>query len=343
MSTHRSTARQAEPRRESGQILVMFVLVVFVIIGVIGLVLDGGSAFAQRRNEQNVADLSAIAGATAYLNTQGGTAAKRNAADAAAITVAAANGYTPGANGTTLDVQVTPGFGSADVRVNLASPHRNNFAALMGMPTWTVSVTATAQSSEAPNAAIGLMPLLFNEVAFNGAACDEAEGGCVSSVFQLPGTGTEDVPQDATQFNWTVFCTANGDPDQDPLTGNCNGNSSSVEALIEGNGDSTVVELSDDIGPLNAGAHTTLFNALSAYAPGIFPVPIVCTISNDPTCPADGAMVGFAYFKILSVEGASEKVIRGYFVSPVNASQLVVSPGGGQASVDPQYFIKLIN
>ena len=46
-----------------------------------------------------------------------------------------------------------------------------------------------------------------------------------------------------------------------------------------------------------------------------------------------GEMVGWAYFKLLSVEGGSEKVIRGYFVSPVNAAQLVVSPTGGDAAL----------
>ena len=43
----------------------------------------------------------------------------------------------------------------------------------------------------------------------------------------------------------------------------------------------------------------------------------------------EGQMVGFAMFKLLSVEGAPDKVIRGYFVSPVNPGQLVVTPNGG--------------
>jgi len=67
--------------RERGQILVMFVVAIFVVVGVIGLVLDGGSAFAQRRNEQNVADLSSMAGATAYLSTSGTTPVRSAAAD----------------------------------------------------------------------------------------------------------------------------------------------------------------------------------------------------------------------------------------------------------------------
>jgi hypothetical protein len=66
-----------------------------------------------------------------------------------------------------------------------------------------------------------------------------------------------------------------------------------------------------------------------------FPVPIV----DD-----DGHMVGFGYFKLIDVEGAPDKVIRGYFVSPINATQLVVSPTGGDPSLlTGVYNIRLVN
>ena len=71
-------------RGERGQILIMFTLAILVIVGILGLVLDGGAAYAQRRAEQGVADLSSMAGATAYLSTQGDVATKSAAADAAA-------------------------------------------------------------------------------------------------------------------------------------------------------------------------------------------------------------------------------------------------------------------
>ncbi len=74
----------------------MFILAIVVIVGMIGLVLDGGAAYAQRRDEQGVADLASMAGATAYLNTQGDVATKSAAADAAARLIATANGYTEG-------------------------------------------------------------------------------------------------------------------------------------------------------------------------------------------------------------------------------------------------------
>ena len=305
-----------EHRGERGQILIMFTLAVLVIVGMMGLVLDGGAAYAQRRAEQGVADLASMAGATAYLNTQGDVATKSAAADAAARLVATANGYTQGVDDATVEILIAGHSAGATVRANVTDAHRNNFASLVGMPTWDVTVTAAAEASDKPNGAIGAMPLLFNSEAFPGAICDETAGPCSPEVYQLPGSGNQDVPQDATQFNWTIFCQASGNP--------CNANSDGVRDLIDGGGESDTIYLNDDIGPLNSGAHTTLFKALESHTGGVFPVPIV----NDA-----GEMTGWAYFKLLSVEGGSEKVIRGYFVSPVNAAQLVVSPTGGDASL----------
>ena len=147
-------------------------------------------------------------------------------------------------------------------------------------------------------------------------------------VYQLPGTGNEDVPQDATQFNWTIFCTASGNP--------CNANSSDVDALINGHGANTVVYLDDDIGPLNAGTHNTLFDELFDNAIGdLFPVPVV----DD-----EGLMVGWGYFRLLSAEGSSDKVITGYFVSPVNGEELVVNGGHKSGTLfTGAYSVRLTN
>ncbi|MBA2372777.1 MAG: Tad domain-containing protein [Chloroflexi bacterium] len=312
---------------EAGQVIVIFVVAIVAIIGMVGLVLDGGSAFSQRRDEQNVADLAAVAGATAYLNTTGPSSTKEAAAVGAAQAIASANGYThePTA-GLTVDVLATSTTLAGTVRVDLTKPHRNNFAAVMGMPTWPVSVTATAVSSSNPNRATEALPILFNAEAFPGAICDiTAPTPCSEEVYQMPGAGNEDVPQDGTQFNWTIFCQASGNA--------CNGNSEGVRDLIEGAG--ADVSLDDDIGPLNAGAHTTLFNALELKVPGTFPVPIV----DD-----DGNMVGFAYFMLTGVEGTSEKVIRGYFVSPVNAEGLTIDESGPGATLETGVnIIKLTN
>jgi hypothetical protein len=339
VNANRLIRRDRPGRGEQGQMLVMFVVAIFVVVGVVGLVLDGGSAFAQRRSEQNVADLSSMAGAYAYLSATGTVAARSAIADAAARQIATANGYTHGVGGTSVAVSFpNANANGTDVKVDLTGAHRNNFAAILGMSTWNVSVTATANSTTRPNGANGAMPLLFNAAAFPGAVCDDSAGPCVPEVYQLPGTGNQDVPQDATQFNWTVFCTANGaNGTNNGAAGQhgCNANSRDVADLMDNNGTSTTIYLTDDIGPFDAGTHSTLFDNLEAHDGETFPVPIV---DNS------GMLTGWAYFHLVDVEGAPDKVIRGYFVSPVNAEKLVVTQGGGTSLLDTGVMpIKLTN
>ena len=322
----RTEPRASSAARESqrGQILIVFVIALVAMIGMVGLVIDGGSVFAQRRGQQNTADLASMAGATAYLNTTGDFATRTAAAEAAARAIATDNRHTDGTNGATVTVAVTnlagngaPDANGARVAVGVGAPHRNYFSGVLGMPTWQVDVDAAAMTTGRPNAAIGAMPLIFNQEAFPGSVCNTKTTVCIPEVYNEPGTGNDDVPQDATQFNWTIFCTANGNP--------CNANSNGVRDLINGNGSSTVVSLDMDIGPLNAGSHTTLFTALEAHVGSQFPVAIV----DD-----EGVMVGFALYQLTGVEGSSEKVIRGYFVSPVNVANLTYLPGGGSSTID---------
>jgi hypothetical protein len=293
-----------EGDRQRGQMLALFAISLVAIIAMTGLVIDGGMTFTQRRDQQNVADAAAMAGAYAYANTSDASAAIAEAQDTAAD-----NNYTHGEGGAIVDVTVSVSNGLATVTANVTKPHRNYFSGIVGFGSWDVSVTASAIAG-LPNAAMGAMPLLFNEKAFPGG-----HGPANEFAFDEPGTGTEDVPQTATQFNWTVYCTASGNP--------CNADSSDVADLINGNGKSTIVKLTDDIGPLNAGSHATLFSDLSAYVGQEFPVSIV----NDA-----GEMQGWAMFHITGSVGGSTKQIRGYFVSPVNAASLKIVGGGGNAS-----------
>ena len=300
-------------RGEHGQALVLFTLVLVGVIAMAGLVLDGGGAYAQRRTMQNVADAAAMAGAYAVMNGASATlVAQQTAAD---------NGYVDGSESTAVTVSVDSSYaGSTSVTVTVTRPHQNLFAGVVGMPTWPVSTTATALASNEPNAAIGAMPLIFNQAALPANLNQNV-------AYSEPGTGNEDVPQGPSQFNWTVFCTANGNA--------CNGDSSTVDSLIKGHGSSTVVTLNMLIGPLNSGAHTTLFSDLSEMIGMEFPVAIV---NND------GAMVGWAYFKLTGSVGGSTKVVRGVFVSPVNPTDLYVIQDGGTGSVTTgSYSVKLIN
>jgi Flp pilus assembly protein TadG len=331
---------------ERGQALVIFVISLVAIIGMTGLVLDGGGAFAQRRAQQNVADLSAYGAATAFANSSGTVAAKDVQGRQRAFELSATNGYTDGVNQTRVLVTSTHNArnGSQRYDVTVLRPHPNGFAGLLGQPTWDVGASATAITG-IPNAAYGVMPLIFNQLAFDELYNPKAKNP--GEEFSEPGNGPGDLPLDATSFNWTVYCTASGN--------GCNGDSDTVRDLINLHGKSTVVDLGDEIGPLNAGAHTTLFDDMSRWTcadpnekdPTVlanceFPVGIVCTVDSDPTCPSDGALIGWAIFHLTSVEGADRKVIIGYFTSGVNQAGLTISEDAGEGRPFGGYVIKLI-
>ena len=115
----------------------------------VGLVLDGGSAFAQRRAEQNAADLAALAAANDLIVNQGN-------ADwiGTAHTIAGLNGFGNGKDDVTVTVTCKncPGqaldaaYDGVQVTVAIVAPHRNAFAGVVGMPTWDVGVTATSKT-----------------------------------------------------------------------------------------------------------------------------------------------------------------------------------------------------
>ena len=135
-----ANVRQHRARRERGQIIVIFALALVAIIAMVGLVLDGGSAFAQRRDEQSAADLARSAAANDYMLNSDATLAI-----ARARTVAAANGYTHGTDGVVVNVAITTTTGPRR-RSTSARRTSNNFASIVGMPTWQVATTAKAQA-----------------------------------------------------------------------------------------------------------------------------------------------------------------------------------------------------
>ena len=305
---------RSEPGRdERGQVLVIFALALVAIVAMTGLVLDGGDTFVRRRDQQNVADAAAMAAGYAYAN--GGNAA---AVAAAAWTTAASNGYTNGTDGVVINVSMDAAGGAGrHITVDLSKPHRNNFAGIVGMPSWNVSTTATVIAGR-PNGVIGAMPIIFNQKAFNG----NGSGASHEIAYDEPPVGNEDVPQTGAQFNWTEFCNE------------CNADSETIRLLINGGGVKTVVKLDDHISPLNAGSHTTLFPALANLIGQEVAVPIV----DD-----DGNMVGWAMFHLTGSVGGSTKQIRGYFVSPINPAAMVIdttAPAGGDYG---SYIVKLTN
>lgn len=307
-----SRNQEAAPVRERGQILVIFALALIVIIGMVGLVLDAGSAFAQRRGEQNAADLASIAGANAYMNTSGTVAARTAAAQAAAIAAATRNGYTNGVNGATVPTPTVELLKSgARVRVDITAPHGNTFARVYGQDSWDVSVTAAAESGTI-DTAVGAAPWTMHIDAFNADGTPKYD----SSSPQEFGETNGDYPTGELDIAWTDF------------NGNNNVNTNEVSSIINGSNVVTATfGFGQYLGQHNEGNHTALFNDVNQYLAGeILPVPITgpgpCAAPQEAN--VGGCFVGWAMFYIVSADGGTDKNITGYFTGNFTQSPLSV-------------------
>ncbi len=298
---------------ERGQILVLFALGAVALIAMVGLVLDGGDTYGQRRDEQNGADLAAMAGANAYMNQPGSVAARTAAAQSAAAAAATRNGYTNGASGATLNVTVTLVSSGATVKVDIMKPHTNAFARVMGFNQWPVSVTATAVAGTI-DTAVGAAPWTMNIGAFNA----DGSPKYTSSNPIAFGEANGDYPISATDIAWTDF------------NGNNNVNTNEVRDIINGsNVVTSTVDYDQYIGQHNQGNHTALYGDVNTYLAGHdVPVPIVGP--GSPNCAApeqahqDGCYKGWALFHVISASGGSNKTITGYFLDDFVSEPLSV-------------------
>ena len=303
------------PRRESqrGQLLVLFALAMVALIAMIGLIIDGGDTSFQKRDQQNVADAAAMAAGYALLQGQDVTAAAQS--------VAAANGYTNGQGGTTVTVSNLPDR----ITVDVSRPHRNYFSGIFGFASWGVTATASVEAGY-PNMAAGTMPIIFNEAMFTPANLPTYTDPNRPFSFNEPGSGSQDVPQEANLFNWTNFCIAGGS--------GCNADSTTVNAWINADGIQQEVATDWVIAPLNAGAHTTLFDSMANVVGTEFPVAIV----NDA-----GTLQGWACFNLTGSVGGSTKSLIGWFEFGCDPPNTGIIQGIASGGIFGAYVVQLIN
>jgi hypothetical protein len=297
-------------RREDGQILVLFALSAVAIMAAVGLVLDGGGAFAQRRVEQNGADLASLAGANVYMNTSGNAAARTAAAIGAARAAATRNGYTDGVDGATVGVTVTLLASGADVKVDLTKPHKNSFSSIIpGQSQWDVSVTATAVAGTI-DTAVGAAPWTMSIDAFN---TDGTPKYTSSNPHDFNETNN-DYPINATDISWTDF------------NGFNNVNAEEVKDIVRGDRVITATFFTDQyLGQHNNGNMTTVYPVVDANLAGTtIPIPIVGPGPCDPNGQVNGCFKGWAMFYVISATGGSSKVINGYFTTDFKSQPLTV-------------------
>ena len=314
-SSHRTTER--------GQIIVIFALGLIALVAMVGLVLDGGSAFAQRRSQQNAADLAAIAAANDYLVNSDMTSAT-----AAARATAADNGFTHGVG----DVAVTTAYDfsqGAAVTVGIAAKHRNNFTGVVGMSSWDVSTTATALTG-IPDGANGAAPFLFNIEIFgpDGEPSDLYSDPDAPFGFNADNNDAPLTPGDLawTDFSYDEICEDPGNVDASTVVDIIN------EDLII----NTTVPYGCYVGQHNNGNMTTVYNDVDNLLAGNeYSVPVV----DD-----GGVFQGWATFHVTSAVGGSEKKVYGYFVSPFADDSLTVGcPDGTCPRYLGTYVLKLID
>jgi hypothetical protein len=140
-------------RAKRGQVIVLVALSVTVLLGFLGLATDVGVLWATKRKAQTAADAAAVAGANATLGSDSA------AYSTAATDVAALNGFTNGANGTTITVsQPDPsGYPSGTyVQVNITKSMSTYFLGVLGYRTIPITVSALAGNTSGPNTLIAL-------------------------------------------------------------------------------------------------------------------------------------------------------------------------------------------
>jgi len=325
--------------------LVIFALALVAIVAGVGLVIDGGLAFAQRRGQQNAADFAALAGANALLNGRDAAAAAQSAA--------AENGYADGVDGASVNVTLT----SKTVQVDVAAPHSNYFAAVIpGQAVWNVGVTATALAG-IPTRFQGVAPFILRQDAF------DPNTGLPYITYTVPYDFTKtqgqnsDYPQVVFNVSWTNLGTGN-------VSSNDVKNALDGTAPINRN-----LILNQYIGQQNNGVHNSLFDtggnqpSVNTTLSGLdVAVPIVgppidgqthCFTSagvSDGT-NTDGCFRGWALFHVVSAEklgGNEAGRITGYFLTGITRSASVedvcaVSDSSCAGLFKGIYVIKLIN
>lgn len=138
------TISNRQRNSERGQALIIIAIALVVLMGMVGLVIDGGNAFLDRRNAQNAADSAALAAALARIRGGQGLTAT-------VLASAARNGYTNDGTTNTVTVHVPPISGPNEgdieyIQVIIVSHVRTHIASIFGWKEFINQVQAVARS-----------------------------------------------------------------------------------------------------------------------------------------------------------------------------------------------------
>ena len=224
-----------------GQVLILFAAMIVVLLLVVGLVIDAGFGFGQRRAAQNSADLAAMAGArvlTAWVAGDSTNGTDANVVASIDETVAA-NGSAPITYGAPDGPQYVTiqgaelgyvGDGSipgpscqadstgcaAGVTVKASRSWQPYFARLIGMSTWSTSAQATARGGYRAGGppAGNLLPIGVSKETYDSSTiCPAGTPTADCTVVDLT-EGTLNIPGG---FGWLTFGCGDTDKNGNPF------------------------------------------------------------------------------------------------------------------------------
>jgi hypothetical protein len=340
------------PTTQRGQMLVVFALAATLLVLIVGLVIDGGYALAQRRQAQSAADFAALAGARLVAEQISGDTANGTDANVRAAIVAtnAANRGNPitfgspdgpiyvnssGAQTGWVGAGTIPS-GSVGVQVKTSISWRPFFLGIVGMDQWTAGSAATARGGYAAGGpGGGVFPAGIAQANFDGRspcsgdASGMVGGGACDTMHMTP--GVLNVPGG---FGWLKFGCDGYGLGQGPY-GGCDPNKPFLQEEIgpppNSFGCCTQVGLDgspDLIGSLPG-------NKASADCSYYIDNKIVVTVPVWDTAGGTGNnayyhIVGFTGFQITACNGGKD--IEGVWRVPFFAGPTTTTPGfAGQA------------
>jgi hypothetical protein len=228
--------RSIEPRRDEGQVIILFALFSVVLIGFLALAIDVGYLYSQRREAQAAVDAAAMAGGVALLAGESDCVI-RDTADA----YLAVNGIDLGAAASTVTIEGDEHDGVVTVELTLQV--ERFFLGAIYTGDWEVGARAVAEISDDRNGEYALLALDPEGMYVNGNIELRVENGSAmsngdvansggSSIFVTGGT-IDAVGEVEANSNWyaPIGMFGNRPESPDPLAGVTPPNPNSLEVI----------------------------------------------------------------------------------------------------------------
>ena len=299
----RTMARQV--KQERGQFLVIGAVALTALLGLLGLIVDAGFFYSQRRQTQNAADAAAQAAAEAL--HEGATSA---VASAAAREYAASNGYDNDGVGDTVTVSIPPATGPhagdahfAEVNIN---EHPKTFFIHVVLP-GEKSVKSRGVAGFVTSPPCGLCALSLHAPQAlnlsNNATITITNGGVVvnsdrnnaasltnNATITATSIGIVGGTQGSNNASFHPTPVSGISPIPDPLAG-------VPVPTVAGANQGAVIVTNNNARTINPGVYTTLRadnNGRLTLNPGVYVVTSILDINNHGLLFGNGVMIYFA-------------------------------------------------